>query len=82
MFTIKSNNDDLLIFNGIRMISFLQVVMGHEFYLHMNYMSNPNDFQIVQNGTFMLFLSSCLYSVDVFFWLGGFFLAYVITEPK
>ena len=49
MFTINSNNDDLLAFNGIRMISFLQVIMGHEFYLHMNYMSNPTDFNIIQS---------------------------------
>ncbi|EAR83718.3 acyltransferase family protein (macronuclear) [Tetrahymena thermophila SB210] len=82
MFTLKSNNDDLLVFNGIRSLCFMQVIFGHEFYLHMNYMSNPQDLMIIQNRSFVLFLFSCLYSVDVFFWLGGFFLAYVVADEK
>jgi len=27
-------------------------------------------------------LLGSLYAVDVFFWMGGFFLAYVMTDPK
>jgi peptidoglycan/LPS O-acetylase OafA/YrhL len=50
--------------------------------LHMNYMSNPADLMIEQKKPFILFLFSCLYSVDVFFWLGGFFLAYVVADEK
>lgn len=82
MFQIRSNNEDLLVFNGIRTLCFMQVILGHEFYLHINYMNNPLDIMIEQNKPFVLFAISCLYSVDVFFWLGGFFLSYVVADAK
>lgn len=82
MITIKSTNDDLLVFNGIRSICFMQVIFGHEFYLHLNYMANTADLMYEERKPFILFAVSCLYSVDVFFWLGGFFLAYVVADEK
>jgi peptidoglycan/LPS O-acetylase OafA/YrhL len=29
-----------------------------------------------------LFLVDCLYSVDIFFWIGGFFLGFVMADTK
>lgn len=30
----------------------------------------------------MIFMYNCMYSVDTFFWIGGFFLAFVALDPK
>ncbi|KAL4445123.1 hypothetical protein ABPG74_018851 [Tetrahymena malaccensis] len=83
VFILKSNNEDLNIFNGIRTFSFLQVILGHEFFSRLSYMQNPQDLQIiVKENPIFLFISSCLFSVDVFFLLGGFFVSYVAADPK
>ncbi|EAS03650.1 acyltransferase family protein (macronuclear) [Tetrahymena thermophila SB210] len=83
VFILKSNNEDLNIFNGIRTFSFLQVILGHEFFSRLSYMQNPQDLQIiVKDNPIFLFISSCLFSVDVFFLLGGFFVSYVAADAK
>jgi len=40
-FTIKTNNPDLGILSGIRVLAFIQVVWGHEWYLHVVFDTNP-----------------------------------------
>ncbi|EAR92156.2 acyltransferase family protein (macronuclear) [Tetrahymena thermophila SB210] len=81
-FNVTVRNSDLAAFDCIRTLSFLQVMLGHCFLICISYYSNFNDFDIVQKEPFTLFILGCFYSVDVFFMLGGFFLAYVIADPK
>ncbi|KAL4436160.1 hypothetical protein ABPG74_018144 [Tetrahymena malaccensis] len=80
--TLNVSNKDLQAFNCIRVISFMQVILGHEFFIRIQYLGNPLDLFIIQKNAFSLFIFSCLYSVDVFFFLGGFFVAYVSADPK
>ncbi|KAL4432266.1 hypothetical protein ABPG74_020234 [Tetrahymena malaccensis] len=81
-FDVTVRNSDLTAFDCIRTLSFMQVVLGHCFLINLSYYSNFNDFDIVQKEPFTLFILGCFYSVDVFFMLGGFFLAYVVADPK
>lgn len=67
--------------NGIRSLAFMMVVFGHEY-------------GIIAGATYKLemarrfldwlivFLCDMLYSVDIFFWLGGFFVGFVLFEHK
>ncbi|EAS07221.1 acyltransferase family protein (macronuclear) [Tetrahymena thermophila SB210] len=82
IFTLNVSNKDLQAFNCIRVISFMQVILGHEFFIRVQYLGNPLDLFIIQKNAFSLFIFSCLFSVDVFFFLGGFFVAYVSADPK
>jgi len=66
----------------LRGFSTIIVIYGHEYFLRMASVTNietelPTFFD---SGTF-LFLYFCLYSVDIFFFLSGFFLAFS-TIPK
>ncbi|KAL4477952.1 hypothetical protein ABPG72_013360 [Tetrahymena utriculariae] len=79
---LNVSNKDLQAFNCIRVISFMQFVLGHEFFIRIQHLVNPLDVFIIQKNAFSLFIFSCLYSVDVFFFLGGFFVAYVSADPK
>ncbi|EAR92753.1 acyltransferase family protein (macronuclear) [Tetrahymena thermophila SB210] len=80
--TLNVSNKQLMAFNCLRVISFCQVILGHGFFVNTQYFSNFQDFQIIQSQPFLLFVFGCLYSVDVFFFLGGFFVAYVSADPK
>ncbi|KAL4497864.1 hypothetical protein ABPG72_000619 [Tetrahymena utriculariae] len=79
--SLNVSNKQLMAFNCIRVLSFCQVILGHEFFIRIQYFSNYQDFQIIQSQPFMLFIFGCLYSVDAFFFLGGFFLAYASANP-
>ncbi|KAL4481001.1 hypothetical protein ABPG72_014469 [Tetrahymena utriculariae] len=81
-FDVTVRNSDLAAFDCIRTLSFMQVMLGHSFLIALSYYSNFNDFDIVQKEPFTLFILGCFYCVDVFFMLGGFFLAYVTADPK
>lgn len=38
--------------------------------------------KVIMKSDILLFIYSNLYAVDVFFWLSGFFMAYVMGDPK
>ncbi|KAL4453984.1 hypothetical protein ABPG74_003867 [Tetrahymena malaccensis] len=80
--SLNVSNKQLMAFNCIRVLSFCQVILGHEFFVRMQYLQNSQDFPFIQKQPFILFVFGCLYSVDVFFFLGGFFVAYVSADPK
>ena len=79
----RNPNWDLEFFDIIRGFSTLIVIYGHEYFLRMA--STTNLGYELKNGFFdsltFGFLYFCLYSVDIFFFLSGFFLSFS-TIPK
>lgn len=58
-------------------------MIGHVFLEFLSYSSNLTwAYTVVSQNFPALMIFACFYSVDVFFYLGGFFLAYVIAENK
>lgn len=71
-------NEDLNIFDGVRALSMMWVIIGHSFTFYVSAgMINILNINVVLNKPFYLVVEAGLLSVDVFFMLGGFFLAYV-----
>lgn len=71
-------NEDLNIFDGVRALSMMWVVIGHSFSFYLSAgLVNILDITVVLNKPFFLVLEAGLLSVDVFFLLAGFFLAFV-----
>jgi peptidoglycan/LPS O-acetylase OafA/YrhL len=67
----------LNVLNGIRAISILWVIYGHTMSMSIGYSLNIGT--VEKNVLFdwkFLTVSSALYSVDTFFFVGGFILAY------
>ena len=80
--SLEGHDLDIGIFNGMRTLSFFYVVYGHE-YLERglgNSAVNPQIKSEIQEGTIIVFIASALYAVDVFFFLSGFYVAFVMTE--
>ena len=83
IFSVKPGIDQNLdIFNGVRFFSMSWVVVGHTYMLRLM-MSYNTDYigQIMKNPGFSTLIGQALYAVDVFFFLGGFFVAFVLV-PK
>ena len=81
-FTLKSYNDDLLIFNGIRVFSFFEIAFGHCYMFFLVFGKNLiYGLKELPKSELFLFMYSCLNAVDVFFWLSGFFMAYGLLDP-
>jgi len=81
--TLKNDDRALGVTNAIRVLSFVQVVYGHEYFNHITLASNvPNLSTAVLQSYYALFVFGCLYAVDVFMYLGGFFLGYVIVDKS
>lgn len=71
-------NEDLNIFDGVRALSMMWVVIGHSFSFYLSAgLVNMPDISVILNKPFYLIIEAGLLSVDVFFLLAGFFLAFV-----
>lgn len=68
---------NLEIFNGIRVLCFMYVVYGHTYLFGTNYADNLIDFIDITRTWWFLVPFAALYSVDVFFYMSGFFLAFI-----
>ena len=68
----------LNVFNGIRLLSMLWVIMGHEYMVLISIASNYKDLSLVINEKFTDIVSAGLFAVDTFFFIGGFFAAFVL----
>lgn len=68
--------------NGVRAFGFFYVVFGHDYLLRITMVENQNNVLRLFQGEFFLFVASAFYAVDVFFWVGGFFLSFVLLDTK
>lgn len=76
----KKNNLDF--FHGIRALSLFYVIFGHEFLLRLNQSANPQDVMELLKTPVYLFACGGFFSVDVFYYLSGFFLAVVFNHHR
>jgi hypothetical protein len=74
IFVYKSNY--LNIFNGIKAICMFWVIIGHEFSIRLKYDVNITSIATKVEGFFYLFVTGAFLAVDVFFFIGGFLVAY------
>jgi len=70
-------DQNLEIFNGIRVMMMLYVVYGHSFLFGTTYVDNLTDLADLIKDWWLLVLYAALYSVDVFFYMSGFLFAYI-----
>ncbi len=69
--------------DGIRALSMMWVVIGHNYSFTLGAgMINITDFQLAADSPFYLLIEAGLLSVDIFFCLGGFFLAFIMLRNK
>lgn len=80
LFAIREGPLDF--FNGVRALSLLYVILGHDYYLRSSSSQNPAYMLDFIRTPFFLIIGTAFYAVDVFFWLSGFFLAFVILDPQ
>ncbi|CAD8083139.1 unnamed protein product [Paramecium primaurelia] len=81
LFTFKDHDTNLSIMEGYRSIGFLMVIFGHQF---LDLAKSSFKFEMIAQlkSWLCLNLVNMLYSVDMFFWLGGFFSAYMLFEKS
>lgn len=78
IFTLRESKLDF--FNCLRALSLLYVIFGHEFLLRINQTLNISDLSDIMKAPIFLLAAGGFYAVDVFYYLSGFFLAFVVIE--
>lgn len=78
MFTLREGKLDF--FNCLRALSLFYVIFGHEFMLRLNQISNSGIVTDLLKKPLFLLASGGFYAVDVFYYLSGFFMAFVLIE--
>ena len=74
IFEYKHNN--LNIFNGVKTIAMMWVIFGHLYSVRLQNCVNALDIKQEVESTFFLFFIAAFFAVDVFFYIGGFLVAY------
>jgi peptidoglycan/LPS O-acetylase OafA/YrhL len=78
--------EDLNVWDGVRSLAMMWVVIGHVFSFWLNVIDNITNAMYFGNKPYILILEAGILAVDVFFCLGGFFLAFImlrnIITPK
>ena len=80
LFTIREGKLDF--FNCLRALSLFYVIFGHEFILRFNQSINPADINDMLTKPLFLLIAGAFYAVDVFYYLSGFFLAFVLIQEN
>lgn len=76
-------NEDLNIFDGVRALSMMWVIIGHSYSFFIGSgVINSQDLDPIISAPFFLIIESGLISVDIFLMLGGFFLSFVFLREK
>ena len=68
--------------NGIRSLAMVWVILGHAFVFGLGFVANFTSLEQRVKSYFFLFLESGLFAVDVFFFVGGFLVAYSVLRDK
>ena len=79
-FNIRKN-ENLNILDGVRALAMMWVVFGHTYFFYL-FIGVENSFSLpdVARHPYFLVVEAGLFSVDVFFMLGGFFLACIMLR--
>ena len=68
-------------FNGIKALCMLWVIFGHTYSFSLNAgVTNFITLQYQTNGWLFLFIQAGYFAVDVFFYIGGFLMAYAVLK--
>ena len=79
--TSRSEDPDLKVLNGVRVISMLWVILGHTFYYaKIGYVSNVFEILDFMTQFRYSYILSAPFSVDIFFFLSAFLAAYMLTR--
>ena len=78
--TAEGHDTEIGVFNGIRTLSYFYVIYGHDYLIRGETGVIALEVLAVSQQTVMSFVSGAFYSVDCFFFLGGFLTAFVMTE--
>lgn len=68
--------------NGIRALAMMWVVFGHYYFNSISPIVNTMNIENIFTKPFLLLVETGLTAVDIFFFLGGFFLAFVFMREK
>ena len=68
--------------DGVRSLAMMWVVIGHTFSFSLNAIDNLTSITYFGNQAYILVLEAGILAVDVFFCLGGFFLAFIMLRNK
>lgn len=74
IFVYKKNY--LNVFNGIKAICMFWVIFGHLFSVRLKYDVNIGGLSTIVERLFFVFVTGAFLAVDVFFFIGGFLVAY------
>ncbi|KAM3134927.1 hypothetical protein pb186bvf_012927 [Paramecium bursaria] len=77
----KIIDPNLAIMDGIRSLAFMMVIFGHIWGSTAGTSFTQEVGLLIQKWIF-LNLADMMYSVDIFFWLGGFFIGFVLFEKN
>jgi len=80
-FSIREG-EDLNAWDGVRSLAMMWVVIGHSFSFSLKVIENIASIPYFGNQAYILVLEAGILSVDVFFCLGGFFLAFIMLRTK
>lgn len=70
------------VFNGVKSLCMLWVILGHEYSVRLHNNINAIDVEVQIEVWFFLFVVAAFFAVDVFFFLGGFLVAYSFLREK
>ena len=69
----KAENENLLILNGMRVLSIFWIVFGHDMWFRfMNIKNWMETIEILQTPGVPTLVPAAYFAVDTFFWIGGF----------
>ena len=78
IFSVREDGDPgLNIFNGVRVISMCWIVYGHEYNARMRIATNLASIEDTLSSNWTVFVLAGVYSVDIFFFMSGFFFSYI-----
>jgi acyl-ACP thioesterase len=78
LFTVKPNNLD--VFAGIRVLMIFYVIYAHVYLVYLQAFRNMAVFFTIFEQKMLIVVNSGFYAVDTFFFMGGFFSAYVLSK--